>query len=54
MYEIVAPNGKVHLPPEGNCWKVVQSEYERALAEGRVTFGSDGNYNLHFNYFKPF
>ncbi|MBD8925352.1 MAG: site-specific DNA-methyltransferase [[Eubacterium] rectale] len=43
MYEIVAPNGKVHLPPEGNCWKVVQSEYERALAEGRVTFGSDGN-----------
>lgn len=43
MYEIVAPNGKVHIPPEGRCWAVIESEYEKTLAAGRVTFGSDGN-----------
>ena len=43
MYEIVAPNGKIHTPPAGNCWKIVESEYKKALADGRVTFGNDGN-----------
>ena len=43
MYEIVAPNGKVHTPPPGNCWKVVEPEFKKALVDGRVTFGSDGN-----------
>ncbi len=41
--EIVAPNGKVHTPPPGNCWKVVEPEFKKALVDGRVTFGSDGN-----------
>ena len=27
MYEIVAPNGKVHTPPAGRCWAVIESEY---------------------------
>ena len=43
MYEIIAPNGKVHLPPEGRCWTVIQPEYEKAFADNRITFGSDGN-----------
>lgn len=43
MYEIVAPNGKKHSPPPGNCWKVIESEYKKALADGRITFGNDGN-----------
>lgn len=43
MYEIVAPNGKVHTPPVGRCWAVIKSEYEKLLYSGRVTFGSDGN-----------
>jgi len=38
MYEIVAPNGRRHLPPAGNCWKVVESEYQRLVADGRVYF----------------
>ena len=42
MYEIVAPNGMIHSPPDGNCWKIIQSEYEKALADGRVSFGTDG------------
>ena len=24
MYEIVAPNGKVHVPPKGRCWSMVR------------------------------
>ena len=43
MYTIIAPNGKTHTPPPGNCWKVIESEYKKALADGRVTFGNDGN-----------
>lgn len=43
MYEIVAPNGKRHFPPQGNCWKTIESEYIKAFEDGRVTFGSDGN-----------
>lgn len=42
MYEIVAPNGMIHRPPDGNCWKIIRSEFEKALADGRVTFGIDG------------
>lgn len=43
MYEIVAPNGKVHRPPEGNCWRHIKSEYEKLVADGRIYFGADGN-----------
>lgn len=43
MYEIVAPNGKVHTPPPGNCWKIIKSEYEKAFSNGRITFGANGN-----------
>jgi adenine-specific DNA-methyltransferase len=42
MYEIVGPNGKTHLPPAGNCWKVIRSEYEKLIADNRVYFGKDG------------
>ena len=43
MYEIVAPNGRRHLPPPGNCWKVIESEYRKLIIENRVYFGKDGN-----------
>lgn len=43
MYTITAPNGKKHTPPAGNCWKVIESEYKKALDDNRVTFGNDGN-----------
>ena len=44
MYEIVSPTtGKRHRPPEGSCWKVVEAEYGRALSEGRIYFGKNGN-----------
>ncbi len=44
MYEIVSPTtGRKHVPPEGSCWKVIESEYQRLLSEGRMYFGKDGN-----------
>ena len=43
MYEIVAPNGQVHTPPAGNCWKIVKSEYDKLLDNNRIYFGKDGN-----------
>jgi adenine-specific DNA-methyltransferase len=43
MYKITAPNGRSHEPPDGNCWKLVEPEYEKLLAEERVYFGKDGN-----------
>lgn len=44
MYEIISPKtGKRHRPPAGSCWKVVEPEYNRLLAEGRIYFGKDGN-----------
>ena len=42
MYEIVAPNGTRHRPPEGSCWKVIESRFEQELADNRITFGKDG------------
>ena len=43
MYEIIAPNGKKHIPPPGNCWKIIKSEYEKLIEANRVYFGKDGN-----------
>jgi adenine-specific DNA-methyltransferase len=43
MYEIVAPNGNQHRPPEGTCWKVVEAEYRKLVAADRIYFGKDGN-----------
>jgi len=42
MYEIVAPIGKKHTPPAGNCWKIIESEFIKALTDNRIYFGSDG------------
>lgn len=43
MYEIIAPNGRSHRPPEGRCWSMVESEFRKLEAAGRVYWGRDGN-----------
>jgi adenine-specific DNA-methyltransferase len=43
MYEIVAPGGKTHRPPEGTCWKLIEPEYQKLVTDGRIYFGKDGN-----------
>ncbi|MDY3856293.1 MAG: site-specific DNA-methyltransferase [Bacteroidaceae bacterium] len=43
MYEIVTPGGARYTPPEGKCWKNIESEFLRQKEEGRIWFGVDGN-----------
>lgn len=43
MYEIVTPGGARYTPPEGKCWKNIESEFLRQKVEGRIWFGLDGN-----------
>jgi len=43
MYEIVAPNGNRHKPPEGRCWSMIESEYLKLREANRLWWGKDGN-----------
>ncbi len=43
MYEIVAPGGKVHVPPEGRCWSTIEPNFQKLLDQGRIYFGKDNN-----------
>ena len=43
FYEIIAPNGKRHNPPQGRCWVYNRERMEREIAAGNIWFGSDGN-----------
>ncbi len=43
MYLITAPNGKTHRPPEGRCWSMIESEFEKLKAADRIYWGKDGN-----------
>lgn len=43
MYEITSPSGKVHIPPEGRCWSLIESEFKKLLDQGRIYWGKDGN-----------
>ncbi len=42
MYEIVTPGGSHYFPPEGRCWKNIESEFLDQYKEGRMWFGKDG------------
>ena len=42
MYKIVAPNGRKHSPPPGNCWKIIKAEFDKLVEDNRVYFGRDG------------
>ena len=42
MYEIVTPGGARYSPPEGSCWKNVESVFLKQVKEGRFWFGEDG------------
>ena len=43
MYEIEAPNGTRHFPPEGRCWSMIRSEFDKLRAADRIYWGKDGN-----------
>lgn len=42
-YEITLPSGRVVVPPSGNYWRFSRETFEKALEEGRVWFGRQGD-----------
>ncbi|MHB0756769.1 site-specific DNA-methyltransferase [Polaribacter sp. M15] len=43
FYEVKAPKGKIHIPPEGRCWAISQDTYNELLKNGRIYFGKNNN-----------
>ena len=43
MYKIVTPTGVEHDPPAGRCWSMLESEFMKLKAAGRIWFGADNN-----------
>ncbi|UWX57560.1 hypothetical protein NY406_10245 [Chlorobaculum sp. MV4-Y] len=43
MYEITAPSGDKHYPPEGRCWSMIEPEFLKLREAGRIYFGKNGN-----------
>ncbi|MER5204538.1 site-specific DNA-methyltransferase [Streptomyces sp. NPDC002825] len=42
-YPVTLPSGRVVTPPSGVYWRFSKENFERALEEGRVYFGKDGD-----------
>jgi adenine-specific DNA-methyltransferase len=43
MYEITLPSGRKVGPPEGRCWGMLEQEFLRLKAKGRIYFGKTGD-----------
>lgn len=43
IYEIITPNGRSCLPPNGKSWRVSKDKYYEMLEDNCVWFGEDGN-----------
>lgn len=42
FYDLVAPSGIVHRPPEGRCWVYTKEKMKREIAAGNIWFGKSG------------
>lgn len=42
FYEVVAPSGKKHLPPNGRCWVYNKSRMNKEIKNNNIWFGKDG------------
>lgn len=43
FYELTAPNGKRHRPPNGRCWIYDEQRMKIEIAKENIWFGRDGN-----------
>jgi adenine-specific DNA-methyltransferase len=43
FYELVAPNGRRHVPPNGRCWVYTKPRMDALIHDGQVWFGREGN-----------
>jgi adenine-specific DNA-methyltransferase len=51
FYEVVAPNGRRHLPPKGRCWVYNEARMRAAIEAGEVWFGAAGDRVPRFKRF---
>ena len=42
MYTITTPGGATYTPPEGKCWKNIESVFLEQVEDNRIWFGADG------------
>ena len=42
-YEIIAPSGRVHVPPSGTYWRISKESFDRLNADERIWWGQDGD-----------
>jgi len=42
FYEVVAPNGNKHLPPNGRCWVYNSDRMNKEIKKNNIWFGKDG------------
>lgn len=43
FYELVAPNGKKHVPPSGRCWLFTEDVMYEKIKNDEIWFGEHGN-----------
>ena len=43
FYALTAPSGKVHQLESGRCWLYTKDVMQKAIDDGRIWFGKDGN-----------
>jgi len=43
MYEIRSPSGAVFTPPAGRCWSMIEPEFKKLEAAGKIYFGKNGD-----------
>ncbi len=43
FYNVIAPNGRKHAPPNGRCWAFNELRMKREIAEGNIWFGKSGD-----------
>lgn len=42
VFEVIAPNGKKHLPPEGKCWRFSPMKFNELIKKNKIWFGKNG------------
>ena len=42
-YPVTTPSGRVVNPPNGSCWRTSKANFEKLVADHRISFGKDGN-----------
>lgn len=42
VFEIISPNGNVHVPPSGKCWRFSKDTVKNLISDNRIWWGNDG------------